>query len=244
MKNQYLLYTLSCKIFKSIFDFTVKTFSKNCQCILLAKEFRLSKVTNQNKLTGEKRPGVPLIHEDFERAVRTLGFNGTRLDFKELQSSWCPLLSRFPNCPWLGPSGSAAGGTWGTLLMISSEPCYCTAAERNSTKPGLEQHPLINVCIYTSKTAFSLLSWVCPASFSGYWISVILEGLLFSTQILWTGTSSGCIILVVQGKSGLFSFLTSVAFLTVVWTLSSLSWVYIFLSFVVSFSCRKQDWAN
>lgn len=166
------------------------------------------------------------------------------LDFKELQSSWCPLLSQFPNCPWLGPSGSAPGGTWGTLLIISCEPLYCTGAERNSSKPDMEQHPVRNVCIYTSKTGFSLLSWVCPASFSGYWISVILEGLLFSTHILSTVTRSGCIILAMQDKSGLFSFFTSLVLLTVLSTLSSLSWVSIFLCLVVSFSCRKQHWAN
>lgn len=173
--------------------------------------------------------------------LRTVVLHRALSDFKELQSSWSPLLSGFPNCPCLGPVDLLQEGPE-ALCWHLFWARHC--AERNSTKPGLEQHPLVNVCIYTTKTGFSLLSWVCPVCFCGYWIFVTLEDLLFSTQILWTVTSSGCIISVIQDKSGLFSFLASTVYLAAVWTLSSLPWVDTFLCFVVSFSCRMQDWAN
>lgn len=75
MKNQYLLYTISCKVSKSIFKFTVKAFSKNCQCILLAKELKLSKVTKLKHTNWGKRGQgyLLLISEYFERAGENNG---------------------------------------------------------------------------------------------------------------------------------------------------------------------------
>lgn len=105
---------------------------------------------------------------------------------------------------------------------------------------------MINICIYITITAFSLLIWICLASFSGYLVSVILESLLFSTQTLKNCDQIWLYHLSCARRVRLIQyciirhFLTSVViFPTVLWTLSNLSLVWFFFS-----SCRRRGQAN
>lgn len=94
---------------------------------------------------------------------------------------------------------------------------------------------MINICTYISITAFSLLIWICLASFSGYLVSVILESLLFSTQMLKNCDQIWLYHLSCARRVRLIQyfiirhFLTSVViFPTVLWTLSNLSLGFFF----------------
>lgn len=165
----------------------------------------------------------------------------THLDFKELQSSWSSVLSRFPNCPWLGPNGSAPGRTRGALLTISSEPCYCTVAERNLNKAGFgtaSRDKYLHLHIYnwllTSQLSLSsIIFWVLdlfclgrpstlhtdPLNCDQFWLyhfSCARQTRLI--QFSCFCSLPDCCLNFVQLVLGLCLF--------------------------VSFSCRKQDWAN
>lgn len=108
---------------------------------------------------------------------------------------------------------------------------------------------MINICIYISKTGFSLLISICLASFSGYLISVTLESLLFFTHMLrncdqaWLyQLSYARWVRLIQYFITRHFFTSVVIFLTFLWTLSNLSLFWV--CFGVFLSCRKKDRAN
>lgn len=161
MKNQYLLYTISCKVSKSIFNFTRKAFSKNCQCILLAKEFKLSKVTKLKRTNwGKRGQGCFWFMKLLKGLVRTMVLNGACLDFKELQSSWSPLLSQFSNCHWLGPSDLLQEGPealcWQSLLS------HTTALLQRETQQSLMWNSISDKCLLLASqlSLSSIIFWV------------------------------------------------------------------------------------